>query len=122
MDAVTSLVGDRRQYPRKTGQICLRINGVVYHTAEWSYGGFLLEDSRNRLSTGALVQIDALISEDDYRLAGTPVPADIRARVVRADAEKGVTALSVLKMDDAGYRVLSALAAERDRITAIPAG
>ena len=122
MDTVTSIVDDRRQFPRKTGQICVRINGVVYHTLEWSYGGFLLEDDRNRLSTGALVQIDAIVSEEDYRLAGTPVPADIRARVVRADYEKGVTALSVLKMDDAGYRVLSALAEERGRFTAYPAG
>ena len=99
---------ERRQHPRqRLPQLYARIDGRVYRTVEWSFGGLVIEDPDSYLSAGALLRIDGLIDEDAYREACAPCPVDIRARVLRVGPAAGVVALSCLKLDDAAYAVLS---------------
>ncbi len=101
---------DRRQHPRvRLPQLYARVDGRVYRTLEWSFGGLVIEDTSGHLSTGALLRIDGLIDEDTYRAAQAPAPVDIRARVVRVGPSYGHVALSCLKLDSAAYAILSAV-------------
>lgn len=113
--------GERRRHERaQFPQLYLRIGGRVFHTVEWSMGGFLIEDHGNYLPTGALLRIDGLVGEDNYRRAAAPEAVDIRARVVRADTEKGQAALSCLKLDDAAYRIMTTIRDDAFRLAADP--
>ena len=57
--------GERRQHERlDRAQLYLRIGGNTFHTVEWSYGGFVVEDRGKILPTGALLRIDDLADED----------------------------------------------------------
>lgn len=108
MEQVARVNADRRQHVRvHQSQFYLRVGGHDYRTIEWSYGGFLIEDKLGRLATGALLWIDGLVSEDDYRRCATPHKVEIRARVVRSDHVGHKAALTCLKMDDTAYRILS---------------
>ncbi len=108
MEQVAGYSTERRQHVRvPQTQFYIRVGGQTYRTLEWSYGGFLIEDKIGRLATGALLWIDGLISEDDYRRCATPHLVEIRARVVRTDPITHTAALSCLKIDDAGYAVMS---------------
>lgn len=101
---------ERRFYERvRPAQFYLRIMGQVYRTLEWSYGGFLVEDATGRLAAGALLSIDGLISEADYRAAQSPHRVNIRARVLRTDPDRKTAALSALNIDDTAYRILRTL-------------
>lgn len=105
---VSSLGAERRQHARvRRAQFYLRVAGHIYHTVEWSYGGFLIEDKVGRLSPGALLWIDGLITEEDYRRCKSPVPVEIRARVLRVDRDLHMVAVTCLKLDDAAYAMLS---------------
>ena len=99
--------GERREHSRlKQPQLYVRVGGRIYRTLEWSYGGLLIEDESGFLPTGALIRIDGLADEQAYQRAASPLPVDIRARVIRAMRDEGVAALSCLKLDDAAYRIL----------------
>lgn len=100
--------GERRQHERlDREQLYLRIGGHTFHTVEWSYGGFVVEDRGKVLPTGALLRIDGLADEDTYRRVQPAYQVDIRARVLRVIPEKKQAVLTCLKLDDAAYRVLS---------------
>ena len=108
MEQVAGVSAERRQHVRvPQTQFYLGVGGHTYRKFEWSYGGFLIEDKVGRLATGALLWIDGLVSEDDYRRCATPHLVDIRARVVRIDPLTHAVALSCLKIDDAGYAIMS---------------
>lgn len=119
--------GERRQHQRlERPQIYLRIGGNTFHTVEWSYGGFVVEDRGKILPTGALLRIDGLADEDTYRRVQPAYQVDIRARVMRLIPEKKQAVLTCLKLDDAAYRVLSRIESSgayalANRVTASPA-
>lgn len=119
--------GERRQHERlDRAQLYLRIGGNTFHTVEWSYGGFVVEDRGKILPTGALLRIDGLADEETYRRVQPAYQVDIRARVLRVIPEKKQAILTCLKLDDAAYHVLSRIEhsdgyALADRVTASPA-
>ncbi len=119
--------GERRQHERlDRAQLYLRIGGHTFHTVEWSYGGFVVEDRGKVLPAGALLRIDGLADEETYRRVQPAYQVDIRARVLRVIPEKKQAVLTCLKLDDAAYRVLSRIEnsgayALVDRVTASPA-
>lgn len=119
--------GERRQHERlDRAQLYLRIGGHTFHTVEWSYGGFVVEDRGKVLPAGALLRIDGLADEETYRRVQPAYQVDIRARVLRVIPEKKQAVLTCLKLDDAAYRVLSRIEnsgayALVDRVTARPA-
>jgi len=101
-------VGERRRYERlEIPQLYIRVGGRVYTTAEWSFGGFLLEDEHGIMPTGALVRIDGLADERTYKKVSQPSAVDIRARVIRVMPEHRLAALSCLKLDDAAYSIMN---------------
>lgn len=118
---------ERREFARlHRPQVYLRVGGQVFHTVEWSYGGFVIEDRTGLLPTGALLRIDGLADEETYRHAQPPFHVDIRARVVRTIPDLRQVALSCLKLDDAAYRILSGIEngvslAETEPVMANPA-
>lgn len=99
---------DRRQHDRiARPQLYVRVGEHIFKTAEWTYGGMLVEDQDRILPAGTLLRIDGLADEKTYKKAKKPNPVDIRARVIRTIPEARLAALTCLKMDDAAYRVLS---------------
>ena len=104
----TGITGDRRQHERLyKPQLYLRVAGKTFHTIEWSYGGFVIEDRSSLLPAGALLRIDGLADEETYRHAQPPFQVDIRARVIRTMPELKQAALTCLKLDDAAYCILN---------------
>lgn len=74
MGNIAFAAGERRRYERlEVPQLYLRVGGRVYLTAEWSFGGFLLEDDHGIMPTGALVRIDGLADERTYKKKQTTV-------------------------------------------------
>lgn len=125
MDSVAQMDAERRRHVRTQlyrTQYFLRIGGHVYRTLEWSFGGFLIEDRVGRLTPGALLWIDGLISEDEYRRCATPRKVDIRARAVRVDSKNKTVALSCLQLDDIGFRILNGLPEIAEVSPAVPVG
>ena len=108
MGNIAFAAGERRRYERlEVPQLYLRVGGRVYLTAEWSFGGFLLEDDHGIMPTGALVRIDGLADERTYKKNKQPCAVDIRARVIRVMPEQHLAALSCLKLDDAAYSFMN---------------
>tara|TARA_A100001391_G_scaffold177821_1_gene142013 strand:- start:156 stop:533 length:378 start_codon:yes stop_codon:yes gene_type:complete len=108
MGNIAFAAGERRRYERlEIPQLYLRIGGCTYLTAEWSFGGFLLEDDHGIMPTGALVRIDGLADERSYKKVSKPIAVDIRARVIRVMPEHRLAALSCLKLDDAAYSIMN---------------
>ena len=100
--------GDRRQHERLyKPQLYLRVAGHTFHTVEWSYGGFVIEDRSSLLHAGALLRIDGLADEETYRHGQPPFKVDIRARVIRTIPDRKQAALTCLKLDDAAYCILN---------------
>ncbi len=112
MGNIAFAAGERRRYERlEVPQLYVQVGGRVYLTAEWSFGGFLLEDSEGMMPTGALVRIDGLVEQSTYKKAKKPTPVDIRARVIRVMPEYHLAALSCLKLDDTAYSIMNAVRA-----------
>ena len=123
MNMISEPVVERRQHYRLSRpQLYLRHLGHVFHTVEWSYGGFVVEDKTSLLPAGALLTIDGLTDEDTYRRGRSPFTVDIRARVMRVLAEQKQAALTCLKLDDAAYRILNAIENGTNPARASPAG
>lgn len=92
---------DRRQYPR-VGRMGLvvRFDGETYEASNWSMGGFLLDDYRGQLSTGALVTVAGLGCQgDEIQVVNLP------ARVVRT-GERTI-AINYLGLDANAYDFLT---------------
>lgn len=91
---------DRRVHSRITHlDLVVRFAGQTYKTANWSMGGFLLDDYDGRLSTGSLVTVEGLGCHScDMHAVQLP------ARVVRSSAN--VVAVNYLSLDAEAYAFL----------------
>ncbi|SLN72866.1 PilZ domain-containing protein [Oceanibacterium hippocampi] len=90
---------DRRQYVRVSNRVLkIIIEGRAYRTADWSAGGFRLDDRPEGLSISD--NVDGII-----RGIGFGVPGDFTAQVVRFPAEGGVA----MRFVDIHGRCFSAL-------------
>ncbi len=99
---------DRRRYARLPGpRLSVRIGERCFPVVEWSFGGFLVEDDGANLSGGALVKVTGLVLGDPDVEDADLRPVDIRARVVRAQRDAGLAALTSYNLDGAAYQVLS---------------
>lgn len=93
---------DRRKHPRSERvQLVVRFDGQTYTAANWSMGGFLLDDYDGALSTGALVTVAGLgTSSEDMHAVELP------ARVVRTGSRS--LAINYLGLDAEAYALLTA--------------
>jgi hypothetical protein len=91
---------DRRVHSRITRvELVVRFAGQTYKTANWSMGGFLLDDYDGMLSTGSLVTVEGLgCSSCEMHTVQLP------ARVVRSGAS--VVAVNYLGLDAEAYAFL----------------
>lgn len=91
---------DRRVHSRIVQVVLVvRFAGQTYKTANWSMGGFLLDDYDGRLSTGSLVTVEGLgCTARDMHTVQLP------ARVVRSSAN--VVAVNYLSLDNEAYAFL----------------
>ena len=102
---------ERRRYQRVTAPaITVQVDGALYQTLDWSMGGFMIEGYQGRLSPGALFILGRIAALD-----GTLASVRVRARVVRADAERQRLMVGFLALDNVAYAILSDHMAERRR-------
>lgn len=104
---------DRREHPRITQvELVVRFDGQTYKTANWSMGGFFLDDYTGQLGTGALVTVAGLgRGEDDIQAVNLP------ARVVRSGER--VIAVNYLSLDSVGYDFLQRVMSESGKMRSL---
>lgn len=96
---------ERREHARNTSPyLVVRFGSGEFTTQNWSYGGMLVSGYSGDLGAGSLVTIDGMGVAD-----GSVEDTNIKARVVRADANSGTLALTFLDIDQTGYAILAAL-------------
>ena len=101
---------ERRKHDRVADVVLVvRFAGETYTSANWSMGGFLLNDYQGPLSTGALVTVTGLGKEEE-RLVAIEVPA----RVVRTG--ESTIAVNYLSMDANAHEFLQAVMREAGRV------
>jgi hypothetical protein len=91
--------------------LAVTFKGDTHRAANWSLGGFVIEDYRGSLSPGALFCIDAV-----GKPGGEMTKVTVRARVVRADRAKRSLAVSFLDLDGRAYGVLHEVMSDRMRL------
>lgn len=104
---------ERREHPRITQvELVVRFDGQTYKTANWSMGGFFLDDYTGHLGTGALVTVAGLgRGEDDIQAVNLP------ARVVRSGER--VIAVNYLSLDNVGYNFLQRIMSESGKMRSL---
>jgi hypothetical protein len=107
IESKTEVVGeDRRIHPRVIRmELVVRFGGQTYKTANWSMGGFFLDDYEGMLSTGSLVTVVGL-----GRSARNLHQVNLPARVVRSG--ESIVAVNYLSLDTEAYRFLQDLMSE----------
>lgn len=97
---------DRRIHPRVTRvELAVRFDGQTHKTANWSMGGFFLDDYAGMLSTGSLVTVVGL-GRNTRNLLKVHLPA----RVVRSG--ESLVAVNYLSLDREAYGFLQSLMSE----------
>lgn len=91
--------------------LAVAFRGAIHTAANWSLGGFILEEYRGPLTPGALLSIDAV-----GKAGGEMTKVAVRARVVRVDNANRGLAVSFLDLDGRAYTVLHEVMAERMRL------
>lgn len=93
---------ERRRHQRVTAPaITIQLDDELYQTLDWSMGGFMIEGYQGRLSPGALFILGRIAALD-----GALAVVKIRARVVRADAERQRLMVGFLAVDEQAYTIL----------------
>jgi len=101
---------DRRVHLRVTRvELAVRFGGQTYKTANWSMGGFFLDDYEGKLSTGSLVTVEGL-----GRSTRTLSQVSLPARVVRTG--ESVIAVNFLSLDSAAYGFLQQVMSESGKM------
>lgn len=101
---------DRRVHSRITYlELVVRFAGQTYKTANWSMGGFLLDDYDGRLSTGSLVTVEGLGCS-----SGEMHTVQLPARVVRSSAS--VIAVNYLSLDAEAYAFLQGIMSDSGKM------
>jgi hypothetical protein len=102
---------ERRGFERVTAPaLTVQLDDGLYQTHDWSMGGFMIEGYQGRLSPGALFTLGRIAALD-----GTLAQVRIRARVVRAEAERQRLSVGFLAVDAEAYAILNAHMAARIR-------
>lgn len=101
---------DRRVHPRVTRlELAVRFSGQTYKTANWSMGGFFLDDYEGALSTGALVTVEGM-----GRNARSLRKVRLPARVVRSGSS--LMAVNYLSLDAEAYDFLQGMMSETGKM------
>ena len=101
---------ERRVHPRVTRvQLTVRFDAQTYKTANWSMGGFFLDDYDGGLSTGSLVTVAGL-----GRSARGVRKVNVPARVVRSS--ESVIAVNFLSLDAEAYNFLQRVMSETGKM------
>ena len=104
---------ERRHHSRNNAmELVVRLGSKTYKTANWSMGGFLLDDFDGALSCGALVTVEGL-GRDAKALHTVRLPA----RVVRSSER--VMAVNYLSLDSEAYAFLQTLMSESGRMRSL---
>lgn len=89
--------------------IRVAIDGEVYPTVDWSFGGVLVRCDRMKLRVGDQVRVTGLGPAE-----GRLLQVDVATRAVRV--EDGFVAVEFLELSTRAYAVLEALMMRRGRI------
>lgn len=101
---------ERRSHDRVTRvELVVRFGGQTYKTANWSMGGFFLDDYAGDLSTGSLVTVAGL-GRSTRKLNKVALPA----RVVRSG--QTVIAVNYLGLDAEAYAFLQTIMSETGKM------
>lgn len=101
--------GERRRHQRFTQPpLSLSVEGRTYATADWSMGGFVIEDYAGALTPGSLFAING-IGADGEELT----PVEVRARVLRISEDRRRLTVTFLFVDQPAFRVLQRLVGKR---------
>lgn len=101
--------GERRRHQRFTQPpLSLSLEGRTYATADWSMGGFVIDDYAGALTPGSLFTINAIGANGDDL-----TPVEVRARVLRISEDRRRLTVSFLFVDQPAFRVLQRLVGER---------
>jgi hypothetical protein len=96
---------NKREHERVSDPaIRMQIGSKIYSSINWSLGGVLIEGYEGGLSTGSLLSITELGLG-----RGVMTMVNVRARVIRADAEASYLALQMLEIDQSAYAILQKL-------------
>jgi len=101
---------ERRVHERVSRmELVVRFDGQTFKTANWSMGGFFLDDYEGKLSTGALVTVAGL-GRSTRKLHTVSLPA----RVVRSG--ESVVAVNYLGLDAEAYDFLQRIMSESGKM------
>ena len=101
---------ERRTHPRVTRvELVVRFDGQTYKTANWSMGGFFLDDYEGDLSTGSLVTVVGL-----GRSTRKLHKVDLPARVARSG--ESIVAVNFLSLDAEAYAFLQGAMSETGKM------
>jgi hypothetical protein len=101
--------GERRRHQRFTQPpLSLSLEGRTYATADWSMGGFVIDDYGGALTPGSLFTISG-IGADAEELT----PVEVRARVLRISEDRRRLTVTFLFVDQPAFRVLQRLVGKR---------
>lgn len=104
---------ERRTHARMAVlELAVRLGDKTYTTANWSMGGFLLEDFDGELATGALVTVAGL-GRDPNSLHAVNLPA----RVVRSSER--TMAVNYLVLDPEAYAFLQDIMRESGKMRSL---
>ncbi len=108
--------GERRRHQRFTQPpLSLSLDGSTYATADWSMGGFVVDDYFGALTPGSLFTIDGLGGNGEEL-----TPVEIRARVLRLSDDRRRLTVTFLFVDQPAFRVLQRLVGQRIQPVARP--
>lgn len=101
--------GERRRHQRFTQPpLSLALEGRTYVTADWSMGGFVIDDYAGVLTPGSLFAIDGIGASTEELM-----PVEVRARVLRISEDRRRLTVTFLFVDQPAFRVLQRLVGER---------
>lgn len=101
--------GERRRHQRFTQPpLSLSLEGRTYATADWSMGGFVIDDYAGLLTPGSLFAIDGIGANGEDL-----TPVEVRARVLRISEDRRRLTVTFLFVDQPAFRVLQRLVGQR---------
>jgi hypothetical protein len=102
-------IGERRRHQRFTQPpLSLSLEGRTYATADWSMGGFVIDDYAGALTPGSLFAIDGIAAAGEEL-----TPVGVRARVLRISEDRRRLTVTFLFVDQPAFRVLQRLVGQR---------
>jgi hypothetical protein len=109
-------IGERRRHQRFTQPpLSLSLEGRTYVTADWSMGGFVIDDYAGALTPGSLFAIDGIGANGEEL-----TPVGVRARALRISEDRRRLTVTFLFVDQPAFRVLQRLVGQRIQPTGQP--